>query len=414
MSSPTTAPPPPPRPPLSTRASARSARSASHTIAHAHDCTCAIEHDRRISFERRLSRESIGKGATLGAIMTGRPARGSASVEASPVLSPVSPLRARAYSLGHALGPAALPISEDDEGKVSGEGERAAAVPPLSEKEAVSASTSPATSPTASPLKTPRELEAASPAPALDYKLSRDSWAHWSAQDVATTALVPALVMQALATGLLDATTYADFHTFASNQTGNAIMLTVAAVGVLRIQVVLTSVSLASFLLCAFVFGHIGLWLGVRRRAWLLMTTAIQMVFLIVAAVLLSPSGPPGTALKGAAEAATLALFAGMSGAQVAMARQSSCAELPTAPMTSTFVDFVADQYLFAAWGDPKAGPRNRRLYYVVSMLGGSFIGAVMHRWTASWIVVAVAVGLKALVLVLIALARADNYKPME
>ncbi|TXT10697.1 hypothetical protein VHUM_02202 [Vanrija humicola] len=220
--------------------------------------------------------------------------------------------------------------------------------------------------------------------------------------------------MQALATGLLDATTYADFHTFASNQTGNAIVLTVAAVGVLRIQVVLTSVSLASFLLCAFVFGHIGLWFGVRRRAWLLMTTAIQMVFLIVAAVLLSPSGPPGTALKGPAEAATLALFAGMSGAQVAMARQSSCAELPTAPMTSTFVDFVADQYLFAAWGDPKAGPRNRRIFYVVSMLGGSFLGAIMHRWTASWIVVAIAVGLKALVMVLIAFARADDYKPKE
>ncbi|WOO82808.1 uncharacterized protein LOC62_04G006294 [Vanrija pseudolonga] len=375
---------------------------------HAHDCTCAIEHDRRISFERRLSRESLGKGATLAAIMTGRAVR---SVDSSPVIAPdaVSPLRARAYS----LGPAAI-VEEEAEGKVSADvdiTQRAASASTAGMSEKAS---EPDTTPPTSPPTKPRDLEAARPAHPLDYKLSRESWADWSAQDVASTALVPALVMQALATGLLDATTYADFHTFASNQTGNAIVLTVAAVGVLRIQVVLTSVSLASFLFCAFVFGHIGLWLGVRRRAWLLLTTAIQMVFLIVAAVLLSPSGPPGTALKGPAEAATLALFAGMSGAQVAMARQSSCAELPTAPMTSTFVDFVADQYLFAAWGDPKAGPRNRRIFYVLSMLGGSFIGAVMHRWTASWIVVAVAVGLKALVMVLIAFARADTYKPKE
>lgn len=61
---------------------------------------------------------------------------------------------------------------------------------------------------------------------------------------------------------LLDATTYADFSTFASNQTGNAILLTVAAVGTRKVLVLLTGVSLGGFLGFAFIFGHIGHWFG--------------------------------------------------------------------------------------------------------------------------------------------------------
>jgi uncharacterized membrane protein YoaK (UPF0700 family) len=129
---------------------------------------------------------------------------------------------------------------------------------------------------------------------------------------------------------------------------------------------------------------------------------------LVLSAIFLSPHGPRSTRLGGAHEWVVLFLFAGMSGAQVAMARQSSCAELPTAPMTSTFVDFVADHYLFAAWSDPRATPRNRRVLYVVAMIGGSFVGAAMHKYSSSWAVVAVAVGIKALVLVLVSVAPAE------
>jgi uncharacterized membrane protein YoaK (UPF0700 family) len=130
---------------------------------------------------------------------------------------------------------------------------------------------------------------------------------------------------------------------------------------------------------------------------------------LIVSAILLSPHGPRVTALGGAHSWVVLFLFAAMSGAQVAMARQSSCQELPTAPMTSTFVDFVADHYLFAAWGDPKATPRNRRIMYVIAMIGGSFIGAVLHKYAMSWVVVAVSVGVKTAVLVFVSVAVAEE-----
>ncbi|CAK9782515.1 unnamed protein product [Cutaneotrichosporon oleaginosum] len=238
------------------------------------------------------------------------------------------------------------------------------------------------------------------------------TWHMWANESVKTSALVPALVMQALATGLLDATTYTDFMTFASNQTGNAILLTVAAVGTVSQSTTLlirTAVSFGSFLAGAFVFGQVGYFVGVRRRTWLMVSTALQTLFLVVACILLSPHGPAVTHVGGPHDWVILSLFALMSGGQVAMARQSSCQELPTAPMTSTFVDFVADHYLFTGWNDPKAVSRNRRLYYVVAMIGGSFLGAVMHRYSSSWIVAVIAVGIKLVALAMVALAKPDG-----
>lgn len=45
-----------------------------------------------------------------------------------------------------------------------------------------------------------------------------DGWAGWATENVGTMSLVPSLVVQAFSTGILDATTYADFQTFASNR----------------------------------------------------------------------------------------------------------------------------------------------------------------------------------------------------
>lgn len=231
----------------------------------------------------------------------------------------------------------------------------------------------------------------------------------WAMEDVASMSLVPCLVTQALSAGVLDATTYADFQTFASNQTGNAIVLTLAAVGAARALVLLTGVSFAGFIAGAFLMGHLSNFLGPRRRYWLLITIFWQCCLLIICAVFVSPHGPPGTRVGAKNQWAVLFLFAHMSGAQVVMARQSACAELPTAPMTSSLVDFVADQYLFRSWGNPNAGPRNRRVMYMVAMIGGSFLGAILHRWTASWVVIMVAVLLKALSGVMVCFASPEN-----
>lgn len=180
-----------------------------------------------------------------------------------------------------------------------------------------------------------------------------------------------------------------------------------------------------------------------------------------------------------------------MSGAQVVMARQSSCQELPTAPMTSPMVDLVSDKYLFdfriPFWrpssystsssstashstssnaghrlstrrreeggeDDKPLAPRtvdieaqkqsssssshggrivdenkaiektdsnskrksaiesrNRRIAYILAMVVGSFIGAVLHRYVGSWLVVLLSTVCKLIALVMLGLAKADS-----
>ena len=46
----------------------------------------------------------------------------------------------------------------------------------------------------------------------------RDGWSGWGRENVSTIALVPSLVCQAFSAGVLDAITYAEFSTFASNR----------------------------------------------------------------------------------------------------------------------------------------------------------------------------------------------------
>ena len=56
-----------------------------------------------------------------------------------------------------------------------------------------------------------------------------DGWAGWGRESVSTMSLVPCLVVQAFSAGVLDATTYADFHTFASNRQSIPITVAVSA-----------------------------------------------------------------------------------------------------------------------------------------------------------------------------------------
>lgn len=237
----------------------------------------------------------------------------------------------------------------------------------------------------------------------------KDGWSGYLAESVSTRALIPSLVVQALATGILDATTFADFNTFASNQTGNTILLTVFIIGTVRVLLLLTGVSLASFLGSAFVFGQMGHIFGVRRRAWLFLTTTVQIALLLIACVMVSPAGPAATAVRGKHEWVVIFLFASMSGAQVASARQSACQEVPTAPMTSSYVDLMADAHLFKPWSHPDAGPRNRRVMYVFAMVGGGLLGAGVHKSAGSWVVVLLTMIIKIFVLLIMACGRADE-----
>ncbi|WVF70900.1 hypothetical protein IAT40_005695 [Kwoniella sp. CBS 6097] len=239
----------------------------------------------------------------------------------------------------------------------------------------------------------------------------RDGWSGWMGDTVTANALVLSLILQAFSTGILDATTYLDFNTFASNQTGNTILLTVAVVRVSGRQLLLTGISLGSFLGAAFVFSQIGHFCGVRRRVWLLMNVWFQLLCLMLAAIFLSPHGPALTRLNQKHDWVIISLFAIMSGAQVASARQASIQEIPTAPMTSSYVDLVGDRYIFVGFGNEKGRGRNRRLAYIMAMIIGSFIGGIMHKYAGSWVVVVVAMAFKLAVIVLMSIAPADPPK---
>lgn len=148
---------------------------------------------------------------------------------------------------------------------------------------------------------------------------------------------------------------------------------------------------------------------GLRQRGWIIATTIWQILTLLLAAILVSPHGPAIFHIGGTHEWFILFLFAHMSGAQVAQARQSSNQELPTAPMTSSYVDLMSEKYLFVGFRHKKAGPRNRKLAYTLSMIVGGLLGAVIHRFAGSWEVVVVTMLLKVVMLGLVCRAKADD-----
>ncbi|OJA10968.1 hypothetical protein AZE42_08489 [Rhizopogon vesiculosus] len=199
---------------------------------------------------------------------------------------------------------------------------------------------------------------------------------------VSPTFFPAQLIAVAFCTGILDATTYADFQTFASNQTGNAIMLPVGMVGAARVQMLGTGISLATFLFFGCLSGQIGHVLGHRKRWWLLLSSFIQATFVLIPAALLYTR----SVIISQVNAPLLLFFLATSaGLQVSMARNLGVNEIPTAMLTSPFIDFLTDRHLFSgSWSDRKLMSRNRRLCYISAIWGGAFLGAVMHRYSGS------------------------------
>lgn len=183
------------------------------------------------------------------------------------------------------------------------------------------------------------------------------------------------LMLLALAAGINDATTFPDYHVFASNQTGNTALLAVGALGLAGNTVDLKNVgfSLGLFILGSVLFGQLGHRLGRTRRSWLLCTNTLQTLFVLVAAAL--RKWIP-TDINDTPRYAVIALLSFASGGQVAMARTVDVPEVTTAMVTSAYVDFVVDPQLFAR----KNRPRNRRGIFVLVLILGSFIGAVAYR----------------------------------
>ncbi len=190
------------------------------------------------------------------------------------------------------------------------------------------------------------------------------------------TLLELELVVLALAAGINDATTFPDYRVFASNQTGNTALLAVGALGLVdgnSLDLRNVGLSLGAFILGGTVLGQSGHYFGRTRRSWLLFTNFFQTVLVFLAAAIRHWIATEPTSWT---RFIVIALLAFASGAQVAMARTVNVPEITTAMVTSAYIDFVVDPKLLLR----NDRPRNRRLFFVLALLIGSFIGASAYR----------------------------------
>ena len=178
--------------------------------------------------------------------------------------------------------------------------------------------------------------------------------------------------------GMQDVATFLDYRCFASNQTGNSVLLAAGIVGLgdELFEVGNVGTSLAAFVAGGFCAGQTGNFIldgGVlRKRWWLVFSSIVQtaMVFGAWALQYRQPIHADGVAMT------VIALLAFSSGAQVAMARGLRITEITTAMATAAWVDIIVDPEL---WTRKNKG-RNRRLAFLISLISGAFVGAWAYR----------------------------------
>lgn len=194
-----------------------------------------------------------------------------------------------------------------------------------------------------------------------------------------TTYLSAQLYLLAFATGMQDATTFPDYRCFASNQTGNTVLLAVGALrlgnGIFRLSSI--AVSLALFIAGVALSGQLGNWLGVRKRWWLLTSSLLQTLLVFAAAAL---QYRYGVRADGPLALLVIALLAFAGGAQVAMVRSLKITEITTAMATAAFVDVFVDPRVLGR----RNGARDRRLLFLLFLVAGSFAGAGAYRTMGS------------------------------
>jgi uncharacterized membrane protein YoaK (UPF0700 family) len=182
------------------------------------------------------------------------------------------------------------------------------------------------------------------------------------------------LVLLTFSTGIQDAISYPDFHCFASNQTGNSVVLAVGLAGLGGDLFSMSNVglSLGMFLAGAIVTGQVAHFFGPRKRGWLVFNHFLQTMMTFGAAIIQAKFHGAGT---GPSAMGALTLLAFASGAQVASMRPFRIQEITTAMATAAWVDLVIDPQLLGQ----QNRPRDRRVSFLVALVAGSFAGAFMY-----------------------------------
>ena len=185
------------------------------------------------------------------------------------------------------------------------------------------------------------------------------------------------LLILTFCTGIQDATTFPDYHCFASNQTGNTIMLAMAILlPEVTDKLFVTKnigVALGFFLAAGWVTGQLGHIIGPRSRLWIVFCNLIQTLLVFIAAAI---QYAYGVDLQSGRTTVVIGLLAFAAGSQVVLSRSLAITEISTAMATAAWVDLLVDPNLFAA----KNRPRNRRASFLAAIVAGAFFGAGIYR----------------------------------
>lgn len=238
--------------------------------------------------------------------------------------------------------------------------------------------------------------------------LSRNGFKQYWLADLRVNTFVEAqLLLLTFAIGIQDAISYPDFRCFASNQTGNTVVLAVALAGQAGslFDAANTGVSLGAFLAGAMSTGHLGSLVRKRRRVWQVAIALAQVLMIAGSAWI---QYVHGTQQSGAWARGTLALLAFASGSQVAAARAFKIPEITTAMATAAWVDLLIDEDLFAV----RNRPRNRRALFLATLVAGSFAGAYARKAIGSPNAIMTSAAVKVVVIVAMLVSPGERADP--
>ncbi|EEA22442.1 hypothetical protein TMatcc_001290 [Talaromyces marneffei ATCC 18224] len=231
-------------------------------------------------------------------------------------------------------------------------------------------------------------------------RLSR-SWRHYAFSPIIVNTLAELeLLLLTFNIGIQDAATFSDYRCFASNQTGNTVMLALAVVAQNDTSDLFIlaniGISLPLFLAGAFITGQLGNHvLGPRMRAWLVGINFLQTMMVFCAAVMQFTLGGQS---EGPAALGIISLLAFSSGSQVVLSRVLQIPEITTAMATAAWVDLMIDPKVWKI----RNRPRNRRSFFLLSLFAGSLVGAAVYYKAGSPIALILSASVKAIVTVML------------
>ncbi|EXJ95658.1 hypothetical protein A1O1_00780 [Capronia coronata CBS 617.96] len=189
------------------------------------------------------------------------------------------------------------------------------------------------------------------------------------------------LLILTFCTGIQDATTFPDYHCFASNQTGNTVMLAMAVLlPEITHKLFVTGnigVSLGCFLAAGWVTGQLGHMIGPRSRHWIVFCNFFQTILVLAAAAI---QYKYGIELEGRYTLVIVGLLAFAAGSQVVLSRSLAITEISTAMATAAWVDLMVDKNLFTF----NNRARTRRACFLAALVAGAFLGAYVYRSAGS------------------------------